>query len=91
MKVVKITKRSRNLIKDHFLVVENDETDENIECICEDWCNNDLAGASYGWTADWVHVTDPQEILDAKNKEIKSLNNQLSRLEIRKLKIMESL
>ena len=91
MKVVKITKRSRNLIKDHFLVVEKDETDENIECICEDWCNNDLAGASYGWAADWVHVTDPQEILDAKNKEIKSLNKQLSRLEIRKLKIMESL
>ena len=91
MKVVKITKRSRNLIKDHFLVVEKDETDENIECICEDWCNNDLAGASYGWTADWVHVTDPQEILDAKNKKIKSLNKQLSRLEIRKLKIMESL
>jgi len=91
MKVVKITKRSRNSIKDHFLVVDKDETDENIEHICEDWCNNDPAGANYGWTADWVHVTDPNEILEAKNKEIKSLNSQLSRLEIRKLKIMESL
>ena len=91
MKVVKITKKSRSFIKDHFIIVNKDETDENIEYICEDWCNNDPAGANYGWTADWVHVTDPEEILEAKNKEIKSLNSQLSRLEIRKLKIMESL
>jgi hypothetical protein len=91
MKVVKITKRFRNGIKDHFLVIDKDHTDDNIEYICEDWCNEDSAGANYGWTADWVHVTDPQEILDAKNKEIKSLNIQLSVLEIRKLKIMASL
>jgi len=88
MKVVKIIKNSRNTIREHFLVLLNEPySDDDINCLVEDWCETDPAGMSYGYTYEWSFVEDENLIKKILDKEIKFINRRIESLNSDKLEI----
>ena len=63
MKVVKIYKNYRNNTKEHFLVLLNEPyTNDDIDCLVEDWCESDPNGIICGYRFNWEFVEDEKII-----------------------------
>jgi hypothetical protein len=78
MKIVKINKTYRSGNIEHFLVLlEEPYSNDDIDYLVEEWCDEDLSGSNYGYSYEWTFVEDN----DLKNKvlqgKIKILNNKI--------------
>lgn len=79
MRVIKITK-TVNGPNYHYMIFEDDISDDLITYEAEDWCTNDPNGQSRGYSWKWEEVTEPVERRDIVEKNIKNLIGRIDRL-----------
>jgi glycosyltransferase involved in cell wall biosynthesis len=59
MKIVKINKTYRSGNIEHFLVLlEEPYSNDDIDYLVEEWCDEDLSGSNYGYSYEWTFVED---------------------------------
>jgi hypothetical protein len=88
IKMIKIIKKYRNGSKEHFLTLLNEYEYSNIDidCLVEEWCENDGSGMIYGYTYTWSFVEDIESIKKILIDEIKSTENGIESLIKKKIK-----
>ena len=85
MKVIKINKRYRNGIKEHFLVLLDEPySNDDINYLVEDWCESELSGMKHGYSYEWWFVEDEELINTVLLDKIKIMNSQIEALETKK-------
>ena len=92
MKVVKVTKHSRNSTKEFFFIAHPPYDDAQLEDESKELCERDGAGHSYGYTGEWDFVEDTEIINRVLKGEIKKIEDKIeelsdTRARIEKLKI----
>lgn len=87
MKVIDVRKRVVSGEIKHYLVVDSDSTDDEINNDVEDWCESDPSGTSYGYSYNWS-VVDDKDIIDLALKlRVEKIEKSLKRLQEEKEKI----
>ncbi len=97
MKVIKITKYSRNNEGTFYIILEDWKCfkkedgsvwEDNIDYYVDERCYKDPAGHNYGWRYEWEFVEDTEEIksivneeINRKKKEIERINERINSLE----------
>lgn len=76
MKVVEITKRFRNGEIKHTMLVDTDSND-SIDDAARYWVEQDQSGQFYGYSWEWIIITDPELIKKAYEKEIENINGKI--------------
>lgn len=80
MKVIKINKIYQNGSISHFKVLNGDITNDNINSIVEEWCENELTGKIYGYSYNWELVEDKTQIKQIIKNKIEITNNKITKL-----------
>jgi ribosomal protein S17E len=92
MRVIKINKTYRNGIKNYYLLISDDSySEDDINCIAEDFCESDAYGANYGYSYEWDFVDDKEIITKVLNDESKKISNQIAKLTKESYRIHEYL
>jgi len=91
MEVVKITKRFRNGIKEHNLVLADyTHSTQDIEYLVDEWCSNEPSGQNNGYTFEWLYVED-SKVNDALRDRVKILNIGIDALIVERDVIIHSM
>jgi hypothetical protein len=92
MKVVKIKKGYRNGTKEHFLVLLDEPySNDDIDCLVEEWCESEPSGMSYGYTYEWLFVEDAELINTILKDKIKNIEAQIEALKTKKCEMEKCL
>lgn len=91
MKVVKIVKSYNAGNKEHYITVDETLGKDYVEEMVNEWCEWDVAGMNYGYTATWEYVEDPEKINEIINKRVKMIENEIENLKNEKMKLEWSL
>ena len=85
MKVVKINKSYRGGTKKHFLVLlEEPYSEDDVNYLVEEWCENEPSGSNYGYTVEWWFVEDEELINTVLKDKIKIVESKIERLKTEK-------
>lgn len=85
MKVVKINKSYRSGTKEHFLVLLDEPySNDDIDYLVEEWCEDEPSGSSYGYTYEWWFVEDEELINTILKDKIKIVERKIERLKTEK-------
>lgn len=92
MKIVRINKTTRNKATEHFLVLFNEPyTNDEINSLVEEWCDNDPSGMSYGYSYTWEFEEDERYINIILKDKIKTIERKIESLEDEKIKLKKYL
>ena len=86
MKVVRINKNYRNGTKEHFLVLDEPYSNDDINYLVEEWCENEPSGMNYGYNYDWRFIEDGELINNILKDNIEVIDDQIEVLKTKKLK-----
>ena len=85
MKVVKIHKSYRSGTKEHFLVLLDEPySNDDIDYLVEEWCENEPSGSNYGYTVEWRFVEDTEIINTILKDKIKITECEIEALKTKK-------
>jgi len=85
MKIIRINKKFRNGTKEHFLVLMDEPySDDDIDCLAEEWCESELSGVNYGYSYEWWFVEDIEIINTILYDKINIINKEIEILEVKK-------
>jgi hypothetical protein len=85
MKVVKINKSFRNGSKEHFLVLLDEPySNDDIDYLVEEWCENEPSGINYGWKYEWWFVEDVELINTILKNKIEIVEREIETLKTKK-------
>lgn len=80
MKVIKIKKSFRQGSIEHFLIIPDNYTEDDIESDVLDWGEYEGSGSNYGYRLDWDTVKDKNVIELACENKLSMLNEQIDNL-----------
>ncbi|MFW6243048.1 MAG: hypothetical protein ACOC2W_02720 [bacterium] len=88
MKVIKINKSIISGTINHYKVLfDDDYSDELIDSIVSDWCDEELSGMHNGYSYEWSVVEDPDLIKSVLKKELKIIEVKMDNLKSKRDKI----
>jgi len=92
MKIVKINKSYRNGNIEHFLVLLDEPySNDDIDCLVEEWCENEPNGMNYGYSYDWWFVEDKELISAILKDKIKNIDSKIESLKTKKCELEKHL
>lgn len=80
MKAITITKKYRNGVITHAMIVDSDD-EMVLADAAADWCESDASGQAYGYSWEWDIIQDPKEIARIAGNEILDNNKRIANLQ----------
>lgn len=88
MKVIKIKKSVRGGSIEHFLILPDNYTEDDIESDVLDWGESEGSGSNYGYRLDWNEVEDNIIIKKVCEDKLEKIRNNINQLHKEENKIM---
>jgi hypothetical protein len=66
-------------------------SEDDIDEIVSEWCNNDPTGSTYGWSSSWEYITDTEKFNKAINDELTDIIKSIEMLEYKRNEIIKKL
>lgn len=86
MKVVEVTKKHRSGEHKHIMLIDSD-SDDVIDDAVRYWVEQDPSGQVYGYSWEWVVITDPMQLKQAYIKELDNIDSSIIYYKHRKEKV----
>lgn len=88
MKIIKIHKKCKNIIKEHFLVLLDEPYSyDDIVSNVEDWCETEPSGMNSGYTYEWWFIEDTNTINIIIKDQIKNIKSEIKILKNKKYRL----